>query len=122
MSDQTGASEVWVRPFPGPGSPIRVSPAGGHDPVWSRSGTELFYQEVTKLMTAEIAARQPELRFHTPRMLFDGGFVPYELNVPRTYDVAPDGRFLMIEQSAGPATRGFTVVLNWFEELQRRVP
>src|SRR5206468_1094361 len=25
VSDQTGRAEVWVRPFPGPGAPIRIS-------------------------------------------------------------------------------------------------
>jgi len=36
--------------------------------------------------------------------------------------VAPDGRFLMIEQTPSYLTQRFAVVLNWFEELKRRVP
>ena len=39
------------------------------------------------------------------------------------YDVAPDGRFLMIKPDpaeSGPAH--VKVVLNWFEEVKRRVP
>ena len=122
VSDQPGQAEVWVRPFPGPGSPTRVSPNGGHDPVWSRNGSELYYQEDQKLMTAEVASTQPDLRFRTPRILFEGGFIPWEPNTPRTYDVAPDGRFLMIEQTPSYLTQRFAVVLNWFEELRRRVP
>ena len=122
VTNQTGEAEVWVRPFPGPGSPTRVSPTGGHDPVWSRNGKELFYQEGNKLMTAEAAGMQPALQFRTPRMLFEGGFIPWEPNTPRTYDVAPDGRFLMIEQTPSYLTQRFAVVLNWFEELKRRVP
>ena len=42
----------------------------------------------------------------------------------RTYDVAPDGRFLMIEirrQVVEPTTH-LKLVLNWFQELERRVP
>ena len=42
----------------------------------------------------------------------------------RPYDVAPDGRFLMMTEE--PTTEAeappITVVLNWFEELERRVP
>ena len=121
VSDQTGRPEVWVRPFPGPGSPTRVSPEGGHDPVWSRDGDELFYQEGTKLVTAVIAAKQPELQFKPPRLLFEGGFTPYEVNSPRTYDVASDGRFLMIEPTPS-ASAPLTIVLNWAEELRRLVP
>ena len=72
-------------------------------------------------MTAEVASREPELRFLAPRMLFEGGFIPWEPNTGRTYDVAADGRFLMIEQTPSYLTQRFAVVLNWFEELKRRV-
>jgi hypothetical protein len=78
--DQTGQSEVWIRPFPGPGSPIRVSPSGGHDPVWSRDGKELFYQNSGKLMSVEVNAQKPELRMKPPRELFEGGFVLLDRN------------------------------------------
>jgi hypothetical protein len=43
----------------------------------------------------------------------------------RSYDVSPDGqRFLTIQAATGPEGRRaqLVVVLNWFEELQRRVP
>ena len=35
------------------------------------------------------------------------------------YDVAGDGRFLMIR---APSAAGITVVLNWFAELKAQVP
>jgi hypothetical protein len=38
------------------------------------------------------------------------------------YDVSPDGqRFLMVQGSDANLTQ-LNVVLNWFEELKRRVP
>jgi serine/threonine-protein kinase len=120
VADATGADEIWVRPFPGPGSPVRVSVAGGHDATWSRDGKELFYQEGSKLMVAEVASTSP-LQMRAPKRLFEGGFIAWEPNTPRTFDVAPDGRFLMIEPTATNAQR-FNVVLNWTEELKRLVP
>jgi serine/threonine-protein kinase len=120
VADTTGADEIWVRPYPGPGSPVRVSSAGGHDPVWARNGTELYYQEGSKLMAAALLSTSP-MQFATPRILFEGGFVAWEANTPRTFDVAADGRFLMIEPSATYSQR-FNVVLNWVEELKRRIP
>ena len=42
-----------------------------------------------------------------------------------SYDVARDGRFLMIEEPTAPAKShraGIVVVQNWTEELKRRVP
>ena len=120
VSDSNGADEVWVRPFPGPGAPVPVSSAGGHDPVWSRDGKELFYQEGSKLMVGAVVSTSP-LQMQAPKMLFDGGFITWEPNTPRTYDVAADGRFLMIEPSTANAQR-FNVIINWAEELKRLVP
>ena len=42
-SDGTGRREIWVRPYPGPGAPARVSPDGGAEPRWSRDGGTLYY-------------------------------------------------------------------------------
>ena len=69
-------------------------------------------------MAAALLSTVP-MRFDTPRSLFDGGFIPWEPNTPRTYDVAADGRFLMIEPTTTFSQR-FNVVLNWVEELKRR--
>ncbi len=58
----------------------------------------------------------------TPRELFRGEFVMAITSA--TYDVAPDGRFLMIAPSETPvaAQTSVRLVLNWFEELERLVP
>jgi hypothetical protein len=44
----------------------------------------------------------------------------------RPYDIAPDGRFLIIrsgQEDAGVGTASnIILVLNWFEELKRLVP
>jgi hypothetical protein len=44
-------------------------------------------------------------------------------NAP-AYDLHPDGRrFIMVEQEAPiPVSRQVNIVVNWFEELKRRVP
>ena len=58
-------------------------------------------------------------------MLFEGGFVPWQPFLDRTFDVAPDGRFLIMESVTGitsPVAPHFVVVLNWFEELKARAP
>ena len=43
-SNQSGRSEVYVQPFPGPGRRELVSTDGGAQPAWARSGRELFYR------------------------------------------------------------------------------
>jgi serine/threonine-protein kinase len=75
------------------------------------------------MMAVEIAT-QPSFAAGTPRMLFEGQYVPAPGASPN-YDVSPDGqRFLMlkpVEQEQAAPTQ-INVVLNWFEELKRRVP
>ena len=69
-SDTTGALELWVQPLSGPGSPVRISPRGGVEPVWARNGRELFYLEGTKMMSVTIDAGQA-FNFKPPVVLFD---------------------------------------------------
>ncbi len=73
-------------------------------------------------MSVEISAPEAEMRVKSHRELFEGGFVPYQLGTPRTYDVARDGRFLMIEPIEITSPVSLVLVRNWFEELKQRVP
>src|SRR5262249_5453331 len=41
QSDKTGRQEIYIRPFPGPGSDVAVSSDGGAQPRWNRNGNEL---------------------------------------------------------------------------------
>jgi len=43
QSDESGRVEIYVQPFPGPGTRIQVSNNGGAQPRWRRDGRELFY-------------------------------------------------------------------------------
>ena len=119
-SDESGRADVFVRPFPGPGPKWQVSSDGGTNPVWSRSGRELFYLESDKLMVVDVETT-PTLRLGRPRTLFQGRY--YKSLESYAYDVVPDGlRFLMIK--ADPAESGeahVNVVTNWFEEVKAKV-
>jgi serine/threonine-protein kinase len=122
ISNESGRYEIYVQPYPGPGGKWQVSTEGGTEPVWNLNGRELFYRSGDKMMAVDIAT-QPSFAAGKPRMLFEGQYVPTPATAPN-YDVTPDGqRFLMlkpVEQAAGPTQ--INVVLNWFEELKRRVP
>jgi len=120
-ANDTGRSEVYVRPFPGPGAKYAISNQGGTGPVWSRDGRELFYAEGNKLMRVAIE-RSPRFAASAPRRLFESADFVWER--PRNYDVLPDGRgFVMVRRGAGtPATRTLRVVFDWFAELDRLVP
>jgi eukaryotic-like serine/threonine-protein kinase len=123
VSDESGRNEVYVQPYPGPGGKWQISTEGGTEPVWNRNGRELFYRSGDKMMAVNIAT-QSGFTAGTPRLLFQGQYVPASTSSPN-YDVSADGqRFLMLKRSeqAGAAPTQINVVLNWFEELKRRVP
>ena len=42
-SHQSGRSEVYVQPYPGPGERHLISTNGGTQPAWNGNGRELFY-------------------------------------------------------------------------------
>jgi len=118
VSDEAGGEfQVYVTPYPGPGRRIPVSIDGGLSPIWSADGDELYFRQGSKVMAASITL-EPSIDVATPIELFDG---PYTLDLSghQRYDVAPDGRFLMVENS-----EDFRVVIveGFFHELARLLP
>ena len=125
VSNISGQYEVYVRPFPNVDDGLwQVSTDGGRAPTWSADGDELFFVEDDRRMMATSIRTSPGFSRTTPRMLFDGDYLTSRN--ARQYDVARDGRFVMIEASSAPDQEAqlprITVVLNWFEELKRLVP
>jgi serine/threonine-protein kinase len=123
VSDESGRYEIYVQPYPGPGGKWQISTEGGTEPVWNRNGRELFYRSADKMIAVDIAT-QAGFAAGKARMLFEGQYVPTPATLPN-YDVSPDGqRFLMFKPSeqAQAAPTQINVVLNWFEELKRKVP
>jgi eukaryotic-like serine/threonine-protein kinase len=118
-SDESGRSEVYVRPYPGPGGKWQISTKGGEEPRWSQSG-ELFYRNATKWMAVRVHT-SPIFSVEKPQVMFEGNYI----NVMGIeYDVAPDGRhFVMIEanEPKSPPTE-LSAVVNWLTELKRLVP
>ena len=124
-SNASGQYEVYVRPFPDVAAGLwQVSTAGGRAPAWGRSGDELFYVQDDRRMMATSIQTSPSFSRSTPEILFEGDYLT-SINA-RQYDVAPDGRFVMMkagDQTSGDVRRPrITVVLDWFEELLERVP
>ncbi len=123
ISDESGRYETYVQPYPGPGGKWQISTEGGTEPVWNPNGRELFYRSGDKMMAVEITT-QPSFIPGKPKVLFEGQYLPTPATFPN-YDVAPDGqRFLMLKpnEPEAAAPTQINVVLNWFEELKRRVP
>jgi serine/threonine-protein kinase len=113
--------EIFVSPFPGPGPRHQVSTAGGTEPLWSRDGRELFFQEGARLLSVSVSPG-PLFNPGPARLLHEGRFLG-SINSRTSWSVTPDGRRFLRIQRVAPE-RGITrldVTLNWAEELKTRV-
>jgi len=127
-SNESGRPQVYVQAFPGPGAKIQVSGDGGTDPVWRRSGAELFYRNGDSMMAVPVSPG-PSFATGRPRELWKGHYshgMSSSCGPPgltsSNYDVTADGeRFLMIkdEDQDSATSRQVVVVLGWADELNR---
>jgi eukaryotic-like serine/threonine-protein kinase len=117
---ETGRYEIYLRPFPGPGSTLRVSSDGGTEPAWSADGRRIYYRADRKLMYAAFTpGASPAITAR--RVLFADTF-DGDMPMPhRNYDVMPDGRHFVMIAPTGDATPETIVVLNWTRELRARI-
>jgi serine/threonine protein kinase/Tol biopolymer transport system component len=124
-STESGSYEVYVRPFPGPGGKWQISTGGGVTPKWSRNGKELFYRTLdSKIMVVTYTASGDSFHADKPQLWSPGQFT--DRGATYNFDLHPDGkRFAVLktpgtEQAAGVHEVSF--VLNFFDELRRKVP
>jgi serine/threonine protein kinase/Tol biopolymer transport system component len=115
-SNESGRMEIYVHTYPVAGRPWQVSTGGGDEPRWSRDGKELFFRQGTRMMavTVDISGR---FAFAAPRVLFEGDFD--DVGGITDYDVAPDGRFLMLKPEVRVDRPGLALIVNWFEDFRR---
>ncbi len=120
--------QIFVSPFPdGKASRTLVTPAGGSQPRWARDGRTLFYTGLDgTLMSVSVDPNVP-IRFGPPvqvlKKAYYGGITV--LSRLGTYDVAADGRFLMlkdVDDATAVRRTQIVVVRNWIEELKRLAP
>jgi serine/threonine-protein kinase len=129
-SNSSGRFEIYVRPFPHVGDgQWQVSSAGGVQPLWARSGRELFYLAPDgALLSVPVDPRGSAWNAGTATKLFAGHyFTGSGVYTARQYDMSPDGqRFLMIKEGGGTdqtATPPQIIIVQHFdEELKRLVP
>jgi serine/threonine-protein kinase len=113
QSNETGRNEIYVTTFPAAGGRWQVSNAGGTDPIWGPSGTELLYVSEERMLAATLVF-EPSVRVIDRRVKQDV-FAPHWMG---DYDVHPDGNLYALARIGGPAAlREVVVILDWFDEL-----
>lgn len=129
-STESGDHEVYACAFPDMDACELVSRGGGRYPAWSRDGTELFYLRGGTMRAVPVDQAADRLGAGEPETLFSGDYLSCAFGFRRPYDIAPDGRFLMMKFADDPdeqertaaAGKRIVVVRNWAEEVKARVP
>jgi Tol biopolymer transport system component len=120
-TNESGTFQIVVQTFPDPnGGKWQITAEGGVEPKWRRDGRELYYLALDgKLMAVPISG--PAFTAGKPKVLFQTPLIVNRNNPTRDrrYDVAPDGRFLMVVPAATAAAVPFTVVVNWDSILKK---
>jgi len=122
-SSESGSPQIYVVRFPDQGAKVQVSTVGGVEPVWSRSGHELFYQlfgASSGVMSVPYTIEKGEFQAGKPEPAFSGEF---EMRLPLlSYDVTPDAsRAVVFQFSGGRQSAPPTIVLNWLAQARQAV-
>jgi Tol biopolymer transport system component len=127
QSDESGEYQVYVRPLPDVNKGRwQISNSGGTRPAWARNARELYYFDAEQRLTAvSIEADRSTILAGRPKTLLEPKYLSDPDAYERPYDVAADGRFLMIKDEPSaerPAGTSLVVVDNWLDELKRVLP
>lgn len=122
VSNESGASEVYVLDFPDAEGKWQISNEGGVQPQWSGTGFEIFYIALDARLMAVDVSGESELEVGIPHALFQTQIwrgASVEPGIRAQYDVSADGeRFLINRAHRGAAGTEIHVVLDWFSELE----
>ena len=125
-SNETGTNEVYVRPFAGGrGGKWQISTGGGLYGIWSNNGRELFYETIdNRIMVVDYSAAGDSFVPGKPRLWSEKQvFYTGSFNLA----LAPDGKRFAVFPIPEPSAPGkgplhVTFLLNFFDELRRRIP
>ena len=110
-SNESGVVELYVVPFRGGQGKWQLTAHGGAEPKWSGDGKQLYFMDQTyNLFTVPVKDVGGALQFGTPQRLVSSG----TWSAPQVfYDVAPDGKKILLNRVAQQVNQSITVVTNF---------
>jgi serine/threonine-protein kinase len=118
-SNESGTPEIYVRPFPQTATAKwQVSTAGGREPVWARSGRELFYLNGRGEMVSAEVQTGTTFSVGKQRTLFPASEFARPGSVPSFWLSPDDKRFLMVREGEASQQSELIVAENWLEGLR----
>jgi hypothetical protein len=117
-SDESGALEVYVRPFPETaGAKWQVSTAGGSQPAWSSTGRELLYVNGKNEMVSAQIPPGATFSVGAQRALFSVQPFAAVGAVPGFWLSPDDKRFLVLREGEAGQPGELVVAENWVQQL-----
>jgi serine/threonine-protein kinase len=111
QSDEGGATEVYVRPLPGPGARVPVSIGGGIQARWDPDGRTLYYRGPTHLMAASFG-EGADRRVVRRDTLFADRYA--RIGEGQKFAVLPGGRGFVFLKGDDGAVGSTRVILGWW--------
>jgi len=114
-SDESGRFEAYVQAFPEPTERWQVSIHGATGLRWGRDGRELFYGsgDPSRITAVPLTfGAGGSFSAGKPAIVYEGRF--------EDYDVAPDGRILLLRRDLTAPAPSIHVILNWFGALKAK--
>lgn len=119
VSDEGGAPDVYIRPFPGPGAKIRISNAGGSRPKWRQDGKELLYVDRENTVMSVDLSAGPE-RAGLPRKMLQLTNLVGDVLTSGALDFSTDGKRLLVQETVkGDYVPRVELIFNWPAELNK---
>lgn len=119
-SNESGTFATYIRPFPTGEGRWQAFSSGGKYHCWSRDGAAIFgFDGDTREVFSVPVQTSPRVEVGTPRVLFN---MPPDVGLEPA--MHPSGEKFLSARNLPPKFKGdqVCIVLNWFEELQAKVP
>jgi Tol biopolymer transport system component len=126
VSRESGPSDVYVRPFPGPGGRWQISAGDGVYVRWSPPGRQLLYTTSdSRVMVVDYESQRDSFVAGKPRLWTETRLTS-NMGLP-VFDVSPDGKRLLtsvapVDAAAENQEVHVTFLFNFLDEIKRRVP
>jgi serine/threonine-protein kinase len=126
VSPESGTFQIYVQPYPGPGEKVRISTTESTQPIWTANGREILFRGNSQEFFAAAVKSFNPFQTEDPHVVYSEKSGGFSSTTPvRAWDAIPDGQRLIVtrdEESKDKPVTQLQIVLNWAEELKRRVP
>ncbi len=123
LSEESGHGEIYVQAFPGLGHKTLISVDGGEQPLWMKDGRTIYFRNDKAFLSARVNLTGETVQAAAPTMLFADTYMRPQAVNHTTYELFPDGSFLLFSVPDDVINTQGTVVavFNWLDEVRRTI-